>query len=88
MKRESPERVMRLLPQMANVIGRVTSGTMSPMMKTGIGMGYVKSAFAKEGTQINILIRNKRALAQGLLSFPFIKNSQIFLPVTWLIIFV
>jgi aminomethyltransferase len=30
------------------IIGRVTSGTMSPMMKTGIGMGYVKSEFAKE----------------------------------------
>jgi aminomethyltransferase len=41
------------------IIGRVTSGTMSPMMKTGIGMGYVKSAFAKAGGEIKILIRNK-----------------------------
>ncbi len=47
-----------------NVIGNVTSGTMSPMMKTGIGMGYVKSAFAKEGTPVNILIRNKQIRAE------------------------
>lgn len=42
-----------------NIIGKVTSGTMSPMMKIGIGMGYVKSAFAKSGTEIFIKIRNK-----------------------------
>jgi aminomethyltransferase len=42
-----------------NIIGNVTSGTMSPMLKTGIGMGYVKPAFAKEGSSIRILIRNK-----------------------------
>lgn len=46
------------------IIGRVTSGTMSPMMKTGIGMGYVKSAFAKEGAEINILIRKKSIRAE------------------------
>jgi aminomethyltransferase len=47
-----------------NIIGNVTSGTMSPMMKTGIGMGYVKSDFAREGTEINILIRNKSIRAE------------------------
>jgi aminomethyltransferase len=41
------------------IIGRVTSGTMSPMIKAGIGMGYVEAEFAKEGTEIDILIRNK-----------------------------
>ena len=47
-----------------NIIGKVTSGTMSPMMKTGIGLGYVKSAFAKEGTGINILVRSKSIRAE------------------------
>ncbi len=46
-----------------NIIGRVTSGTLSPMMKTGIGMGYVHTGFEKEGTEINILIRNKSVRA-------------------------
>ncbi len=58
-----------------NVIGRVTSGTMSPMMNKGIGMGYVNSAFAKEGTEINILIRNKR-LKAGIVRFPIYKAGK------------
>jgi aminomethyltransferase len=40
-------------------IGRVTSGTMSPMMKQGIGMGYLNKGYWKEGTEIFIRIRNK-----------------------------
>ena len=35
-----------------NVIGNVTSGTMSPTRKIGIGMGYVKTEFSKPGTEI------------------------------------
>ena len=42
-----------------NVIGRVTSGTMSPMLKEGIGMGYVKPEFAAPGTEIAVIIREK-----------------------------
>lgn len=42
-----------------NVIGEVTSGTMSPMLKQGIGMGYVDIAHSKKDTEIFIKIRNK-----------------------------
>ena len=42
-----------------NKIGDVTSGTMSPMMKIGIGMGYVKKEFAKSESEIFIKVRNK-----------------------------
>ena len=45
-------------------IGEVTSGTMSPMMKIGIGMGYVDSAYAKADTEIFILVRNKQLRAK------------------------
>lgn len=45
-------------------IGNVTSGTMSPMMKQGIGMGYLKKGYWKEGTEIFIRIRNKDLRAQ------------------------
>ncbi len=41
------------------VIGVVTSGTMSPMLKEGIGMGYVRPEFAAAGTEIAIIIREK-----------------------------
>ncbi len=40
-------------------IGEVTSGTMSPTLGVGIGMGYVKSAYAKKETPITIVIRDK-----------------------------
>jgi aminomethyltransferase len=40
-------------------IGTVTSGTMSPMMNTGIGMGYVAADYALPGQEILIRIRNK-----------------------------
>ena len=40
-------------------IGTVTSGTMSPMLKEGIGMGYVKPEFAAPGTEIAVIIREK-----------------------------
>ena len=46
------------------VIGEVTSGTQSPSMGVGIGMGYVKTDFSKPGTEIFIQIRNKNLKAQ------------------------
>lgn len=45
-------------------IGKVTSGTMSPMKKTGIGLAYLDTDFTKVGTEIFIQIRNKNILAQ------------------------
>ncbi len=45
-------------------IGEVTSGTMSPSMNVGIGLGYVKKEFAKAGTEIFIQVRNKTLKAQ------------------------
>lgn len=46
------------------VIGKVTSGTMSPVLKVGIGMGYVKPEFAKVGTDVFIKVRNRSLKAQ------------------------
>jgi aminomethyltransferase len=40
-------------------IGRVTSGTMSPSMNVGIGLGYVKTSYSSPGTSIFIDIRRK-----------------------------
>lgn len=46
------------------VIGRITSGTQSPVLKRGIGMGYVAKDFAKTDTEVFIGIRNRRLKAQ------------------------
>ena len=55
-----------------NVIGFVTSGTMSPSLDKAIGMGYVNSAFAKVDTDIYIAIRNKKIKAK-VCKLPFFK---------------
>jgi aminomethyltransferase len=44
-------------------IGEVTSGTQSPSLGIGIGLGYVPPDFAKPQTPIEIEIRGKRAPA-------------------------
>ncbi|WP_145858959.1 glycine cleavage system aminomethyltransferase GcvT [Pedobacter suwonensis] len=55
-----------------NVIGKVTSGTQAPSLQKAIGMGYVAKDFAKEGTEIFILIRNTPIKAK-VVKFPFYK---------------
>lgn len=46
------------------IIGEVTSGTMSPSHKVGLGMGYMDSRYAKEGTPIAVIIRDKAVAAK------------------------
>ncbi len=54
-------------------IGRVTSGTMSPSLKQGIGLGYVPINYATPGTEIYIQIRKKQVPAT-VVKLPFYKQ--------------
>lgn len=54
-------------------IGRVTSGTMSPSLKKGVGMGYVETAFSKPGTEIFVEVRGRRLKAE-VVKPPFYKK--------------
>ncbi|HRA74364.1 MAG TPA: glycine cleavage system aminomethyltransferase GcvT [Flavobacterium sp.] len=56
-----------------NNIGIVTSGTMAPTVGKGIGMGYVKTEFASEGSEIFIQIRNNKVAAK-VVKLPFYKK--------------
>ncbi len=56
------------------VIGEVTSGTQSPSMGVGIGMGYVKTGYSKPGTEVFIQIRNKNLKAKTE-KLPLLKSS-------------
>ena len=56
-----------------NLIGKVTSGTMSPMLKKGIGLGYVSPGFSAFDTKINIQIR-KNAVPATVVKLPFYKG--------------
>lgn len=55
-----------------NIIGKVTSGTQAPSLQKAIGMGYIAKDFAKEGTEVFILIRNTPIKAK-VVKFPFYK---------------
>lgn len=54
-----------------NVIGKVTSGTISPMLNVGIGMGYVATEHAAEGSEIFVDVRGKGLKAQ-VVKVPFV----------------
>ena len=54
-------------------IGEVTSGTMSPSLGKGIGLGYVPTIFAAVNSKIHIQIR-KNAVAATVVKLPFYKG--------------
>ena len=55
-----------------NKIGEVTSGTSSPSLKLGIGMGYVTKELSKVGTEIFLEIRGRQLKAE-IVKLPFVK---------------
>jgi aminomethyltransferase len=56
-------------------IGRLTSGTFSPLLKCGIGMGYVQAARAQEGNIASVKIRQRLARAK-IVSLPFYDSEK------------
>ena len=54
--------------------GEVTSGTFSPSLDKGIGLGYIPSALSAAGTKLEIDIRGKKTPAT-VVSTPFYKNG-------------
>lgn len=59
-----PRHGYQLYTTEGELIGSVTSGTMSPMRKIGIGMGYVKPEYAKPGTEICVDMRGRKLKTQ------------------------
>jgi aminomethyltransferase len=39
--------------------GEVTSGSLSPMLEVGIGLGYVPSALSAPGTELTVDVRGR-----------------------------
>jgi aminomethyltransferase len=56
-------------------VGEVTSGTMGPSVKKAIGIGYVPTALAAEGTTLEIEIRG-RPVAARVVKTPFLKKGK------------
>jgi len=55
------------------VIGKVTSGGFGPSLNAPIAMGYVESAFAANGTQVDLMVRGK-AMPAVVSPTPFVPN--------------
>ena len=45
-------------------IGRITSGTMSPILNKSIGLGFINKENAKPGSEVEIVIRDKKVQAE------------------------
>ena len=73
LERGIPRKDYNILDDNDNVIGIVSSGTMSPSLKTGIGMGYVETSKSKLGSSIYIEIRNKKIKSE-IVKPPFING--------------
>jgi aminomethyltransferase len=57
------------------VIGKVTSGTQSPTLGKGIGLGYVKAAYSRPDTRLIIPIRKLDCKAK-VIKLPFYKKTD------------
>lgn len=68
-----PRQHYKIMDAEGNEIGEVTSGTQSPSLNKAIGMGYVKTERAAEGTEIFINIRDKN-LKATVVKLPFLKK--------------
>src|SRR5207253_4502475 len=84
-KEQGPERRLaafvmeeRAIPRQHMVIaegGEVTSGTHSPMLDRGIGMGYVPATLAKPGEEVTIDVRGKPRRAK-IVQKPIYKREE------------
>jgi aminomethyltransferase len=67
-----PRHDYEILDIEGNIIGKVTSGTMSPSLKKGIGLGYLTINHSAVGSKIAIQIR-KNAIPATVIKLPFYK---------------
>ncbi|MDQ3292181.1 MAG: glycine cleavage system aminomethyltransferase GcvT [Bacteroidota bacterium] len=70
-----PRAHYEIVNQAGETIGEVTSGTQSPTLSRGIGLGYVSTDYSQAGQEIFIKIRN-RTLRAKVVKLPFVKQSN------------
>ena len=75
LERGIPRQHYPILDEEGNAIGEVTSGTLSPMLNKGIGMGYVEVLHAVPGSGIRIGIRSKQIPARVVIP-PFYNKTE------------
>lgn len=67
-----PRHGYKIVNESGEEIGYVTSGTMSPMLNYGIGLGYIRKGYTKRDTQVYIQVRRKQLKAR-VSKLPFVQ---------------
>ncbi|TGE22988.1 glycine cleavage system aminomethyltransferase GcvT [Hymenobacter metallicola] len=70
-----PRSHYELVNEAGEKIGEVTSGTQSPSLSKGIGLGYVRTEFSAPGSQIFVQVRGKNFPAT-VVKLPFVKGTE------------
>lgn len=70
-ERGIPRQGYELVDAQGKMIGKVTSGTLSPVLNQGIGLGYVPKEHSTAGMEIFVKIRNK-IIPAHIVKLPFI----------------
>ncbi len=63
------------LSKEGKIIGKITSGTVSPVLQKPIALGYVDIQYATEGETLNFNIRGKEVPAK-IVKLPFVKKEK------------
>jgi aminomethyltransferase len=71
-----PRSHYEIVDEQGNTIGEVSSGTQSPTLGYGVGMGYIKTSFTALGTPIFIKVREKLLKAE-VVKFPFLPKTSL-----------
>ncbi len=73
LERGIPRHDYKIVNEQGEEIGIVTSGTQAPSLQKAIGMGYVKTEYSKENTEVFISIRDQKVKAK-VVKYPFYKG--------------
>jgi aminomethyltransferase len=73
-ERGIPRKGYKIKDEEGSSIGEVTSGTQSPSLNKGIGMGYIQKDYIEPGTEIQIQIR-KKSVPANVVKPPFYKKK-------------
>jgi aminomethyltransferase len=73
--RAIPRQGFEIYAETGERIGSITSGTFSPLLNLGIGMGYVQAPYAQKGNTVGVRIRNKTAMGR-VVEFPFYDTEK------------
>ena len=59
--------------KLGRIIGKITSGSFGPTLNAPVAMGYVETQFAKDGTEVDLMVRGK-AMPAHVAPMPFVPH--------------